>query len=282
MKKRVLVCLLSAGVVVVAIFAIEALCQENPGVKTRIRTGQSGHKFEKKVTKTIKGQYLLFLPEHYGKNGAKCPLILFLHGSGERGSNLSLVKKLGPPKVAPNQKGFPFIVLSPQCPAGKWWTDADIVQMVMTMLDDICDKYLVDRDRIYLTGLSMGGFGTWALAQQYPNRFAAIAPVCGGGNPYLAKRIKHIPVRIYHGAKDKNVPLHFAKQMAAVLKQIGGTVQLFVFPTRGHNVWTPTYSNGKLYEWFLQHRRTPTKSKTSKPAAGKKIKPAATPDKKNK
>jgi predicted peptidase len=222
---------------------------------TTVRTGQHGHQFDATVDCKLTGQYLLFLPEQYGRDDIDWPLIVFLHGSGERGRNLDRVRIHGPPKVAPKQPGFPFLVLSPQCPKGKWWQDVDVTLMVMSMIDEVVKAHDVDPDRIYLTGLSMGGFGTWSIAQQYPDRFAALAPVCGGGNPYLQNRLKDVPAWAFHGRQDKNVPLAFAQQMAGALKSAGGDVRLSVYPDLGHDVWTPTYDNPKLYEWFLEHRR---------------------------
>src|SRR6185312_8308672 len=121
-------------------------------------------------------KYLIYQPADYDKQD-KWPLLLFLHGAGERGDDLELVKKHGPPKLAAEGKDFPFIVVSPQCPKDRWWEPIELV----ALLDDIGSKYKVDADRIYVTGLSMGGFGTWRLAFYAPDRFAAIAPICGGG-----------------------------------------------------------------------------------------------------
>jgi predicted peptidase len=227
-----------------------------PAEKTLPRqTGQHGHTFRGKSETDLAGRYLLFIPEQYGQEDMSWPLIVFLHGSGERGNNLNAVKKLGVPKEAPGQPGFPFLVLSPQCPKDKWWSDVDITLTVMGMIDEVVENYDVDPGRIYLTGLSMGGFGTWDLAQKYPDKFAAIAPVCGWGNVYMQDRLKNVPAWVFHGAKDPNVPLGFAKQMAGALKSLGGDAQLSVYPGMGHNIWTVTYRNPKLYEWFLSHRR---------------------------
>ena len=228
--------------------------------------GLSFHHFTEETTQKNTGLYLLFLPEQYNHSkDTKWPLILFLHGSGERGTDLNLVKKHGPPHEATKQKNFPFIVLAPQCPSGKWWHDVDVMPAVMGMMEDVCSNYNVDHDRIYLTGLSMGGFGTWSIATQYPRRFAAIAPVCGGGNPYLADRLKKLPVRIYHGEKDKNVPHAMSQQMYNVLKQIKGNVELVTLKDMGHNVWSRVYSDPDFYQWLLRHRRkTATEDKAKK------------------
>src|SRR5699024_6921671 len=125
-------------------------------------------------------EYLLYLPQDYKETGYKrWPLVLFLHGAGERGNDLEAVKKNGLPKLVEEGRDFPFIIVSPQCPAGLWWSTDDL----NLLLNDLIQRYEVDIDRIYATGLSMGGFGTWEMAIRFPDRFAAIAPICGGGDP---------------------------------------------------------------------------------------------------
>ena len=213
--------------------------------------GQYEQKLEKQIT--VKLDYLLFLPEGYGQTEKKWPLILFLHGAGERGKNLAQVKLHGPPKMVEKQKDFPFILVSPQCPVEKWWPHK--VESLTTLLDEVISLYDVDTNRIYLTGLSMGGFGTWHLGCAYPERFAAIAPVCGGGQPYLAKRLKNVPVWAFHGAKDRIIPLKRSREMVDKIKKIGGNARLTVYPRAGHNAWTATYGNPELYKWFLSHKK---------------------------
>src|SRR5688572_30823837 len=168
------------------------------------RAGQSAAKLDKEVKLTVKADYLLFLPEAYGKDPAKkWPTILFLHGAGERGSDVNLVKVHGPPKIVEQKKDFPFIVISPQCPSGEWWDP----QTLIALLDEVSADHAVDPDRVYLTGLSMGGYGTWETAIRYPDRFAAIAPICGGGNKHRVRGIKHVPTWVFHGDKDGAVPV---------------------------------------------------------------------------
>jgi predicted peptidase len=257
MKKRVYICLLSAAGCV-AIFAAAKVCLSKPKPETQpkveIRTGQTAHKFSAKVDLAVHGNYLLFLPETYGKDKKRWPLILYLHGSGERGSDFNRLKKLGLPKKVEQDPKFPFIVLSPQCPAGRFWSDIDVTLMVIAMLGEVCKKYQVDKDRIYLTGLSMGGHGTWWLAQQFPNQWAAIAPICGWGNPYLAQRLKNIPAQVYHGGKDRNVPIGLAKMMVSTLESAGGQVEMVVYPNEGHVIWERAYADPKLYQWLLKHK----------------------------
>jgi predicted peptidase len=213
---------------------------------------QQPAKLDRKVTVNVTSNYLLFLPQAYGKDPAKkWPLILFLHGSGERGDDINKVKLFGLPKVLEQWKEFPFVVVSPQCPADQWWDPLTVV----TLLDEVREKYAVDPDRVYLTGMSMGGFGTWETAVAYPDRFAAIAPVCGSGNPYRLPALKNVPAWVFHGEKDPSIPVAAAVQMAKTLEALGGKVKLTVYPNVGHDAWTPTYSNRALYDWFLQQKR---------------------------
>lgn len=195
-------------------------------------------------------QYLLYLPKGYKKEKTEWPLILFLHGAGERGSDIELVKKHGPPKLV-EEKDFPFIIVSPQCPAEQWWD----VELLKELLDDVISKYQVDENRIYLTGLSMGGYGTWSLAAKYPEKFTAIAPICGGGDPKSTSSIKTIPAWVFHGAKDSVVPLARSEEMVESLRYAGGFVTFTVYPEAGHDSWTDTYNNKALYEWFLNFKK---------------------------
>ncbi|MCG3196717.1 MAG: hypothetical protein GHCLOJNM_01193 [bacterium] len=206
--------------------------------------------FEKEVK--VRLQYLLYLPEEYGKEpDKKWPLILFLHGMGERGDDLEKVKEHGPPKLIAEGKQFPFIVVSPQCPRTQFW----VTGQLFLLLDEITEKYAVDKARVYLTGLSMGGFGTWAAAAEQPERFAAIAPICGGGEPAMAWRLRRTPIWAFHGAKDETVPLERSQQMVDAVKKAGGNVEFTLYPEAQHDSWTETYNNPKLYEWFLSHSR---------------------------
>jgi predicted peptidase len=196
--------------------------------------------------------YLLYLPPGYDKQD-KWPLVLFLHGAGERGDNLDKVKMHGPPKLVDKGKEFPFIIVSPQCPNGHWWNN-ELVPLT-ALLDDIESKYKVDRDRVYCTGLSMGGFGTWALAAANPNRFAAIVPICGGGEPLLARALKNMPVWAFHGGKDPVVPVKRSQDLIDALKKVNPEAKLTIYPDALHDSWTATYDNPEVYDWLLAHKR---------------------------
>ncbi len=197
-------------------------------------------------------RYLLFLPEDYYQSPEiPRPLMLFLHGAGERGDDLSILTRHGIPKIVGKRKDFPFVVLSPQCPRTGYWRS----EPLKTLVDDAIGRLRVDDRRIYGTGISMGGFGIWRLAMDYPDLFAAIAPICGGGEPERACRIAHLPVWAFHGDADRIVPPEESGQMVEALKECGGNVRFTLYPGVGHDSWTETYGNEKLYEWFLQHER---------------------------
>lgn len=213
---------------------------------------QASCQLDKKVE--VKAGYLLYLPADYDQDKEKqWPMIFFLHGAGERGEDLDKVTVHGPPKLVKNGPNFPFIVLSPQCPEGRFWDNLTLI----TLLDDVVSKYRIDPNRIYLTGLSMGGYGTWSLATQYPERFAAIAPICGGG-PLILSLLNipnTLPIWVFHGAKDSVVPISESQRMVDILKAKGLDVKFTVYPDADHDSWTKTYDNPELYQWFLSHKR---------------------------
>jgi predicted peptidase len=197
--------------------------------------------------------YFIYLPEGYDQKQEAWPLMVFLHGAGERGHDLNKVKVHGPPKLVDQGKDLPFIIVSPQCPTDQWWPNK--IGHIMALIDETVEHYSVDESRIYLTGLSMGGYGTWAIASAHSERFAAIAPVCGGGLPYMARNLKDIPIWAFHGAKDPVVPLEQSQQMVDAVKWAGGNAKLTVYPEADHDSWTQTYDNAELYEWLLSHSK---------------------------
>ena len=213
-------------------------------------SAQVAKHFEAKVAMTVKLEYLLFLPQGYESAAKRWPLMLFLHGSGESGSDLAKVKIHGPPKIVESKPDFPFILVSPQSPRMGW-----DVETLNALLDDILQQYRVDPDRVYLTGLSMGGYGTWSLAAAHPERFAAIVPICGGGNPADAPKLASLPVWVFHGAKDPTVPLERSKEMVEAVKSAGGNPKFTIYPEAGHDSWTETYNNPELYQWLLEQKK---------------------------
>jgi predicted peptidase len=248
---------------ILAVLALVAAGQQLTAAAQNVKPDnvQTPQHYTGRVTREVKLDYLLFLPKGCEAQSAKkWPLILFLHGAGERGTNLWQVAVHGPPKIVREKPDFPFIVVSPQCPSGRLWSDEEL----LGLLDDVTAKYAVDPSRVYLTGLSMGGFGTWSLGLSKPERFAAIAPICGGGDalkvllaePKKAAAIRSLPVWAFHGAKDPVVKLEESQRMVDALQKAGcKEVQLTIYPEAQHDSWTETYSNPKFYEWLLQHQR---------------------------
>jgi endonuclease/exonuclease/phosphatase family metal-dependent hydrolase/predicted esterase len=212
---------------------------------------QQAHALNREVTRTHRGSYLLFLPPGYDAR-QRWPLILFLHGAGERGADLDRVRIHGPPKLVEQRPDeFPFIVVSPQVPADRIWS----VAWLDALLEEVGARYAVDPDRIYVTGLSMGGYGTWHLAFEFPHRFAAIAPISGGGTITGACTLRHLPVWVFHGALDEVVPPSRSEELVNRLRGCDGHVRYTRYEDAGHDAWTRTYEDPELYRWFLQHRR---------------------------
>lgn len=206
---------------------------------------------EKLVQET---QYLLYLPDSYKDDSSrKWPLVIFLHGSGESGDDLSKVKSHGPPKLAEAGRSFPFILVSPQAPPRTGWQ----VDVLKALLTDVKKKYRVDEDRVYMTGLSMGGFGTWNYAEKYPSDLAAIAPVCGGGDSGRAWTLRYMPVWCFHGAKDDVVLPAASITMIDAVRRYNkkAEVKFTLYPDANHNSWDAAYNNDSLYQWLLSKKR---------------------------
>lgn len=220
---------------------------------------QTAAVFEAQIVMPVRMRYLLHLPSAHGQDpDQRWPLILSLHGAGERGDDLDLLKRHGIPKLVDSRPDFPFVALSPQCPADCTWTSQ--VDLLLALLDGVVAELAVDPDRVYLTGFSLGGYGTWHLATLHPRRFAAIAPICGGGDwiygyPERVCALKGLPVWAFHGARDPLVPLSESSKMVEALQACGGNVRFTIYPDAEHDSWTRTYDDPTLYTWFLSHRR---------------------------
>jgi predicted peptidase len=200
-------------------------------------------------------RYLLALPEGYEEPGrAKegWPLLVFLHGLGECGEDLELLKRHGPPKLVEEGRNLPCIVASPQCEQPGWSALA-----VNALIDELCRELRVDESRIYLTGISMGGFGTWAAAIERPERLAAVVPICGGGDWIGARRLKDLPIWAFHGRLDPAVPLEKSEEMILSVKAAGGRPRLTIYDDLGHDCWTRAYDDPQLWEWLFVQRRPP-------------------------
>jgi predicted peptidase len=206
-------------------------------------------------TKQAALPYLLFTPEGYDPAGdERWPLVIFLHGAGERGDQLDKVKAHGPPKLAADGP-LPYLLVAPQCPAGEVW-DPDLIEALAEL---ISTGHAVDQDRVYLTGLSMGGYGTWDTIFKHPARWAAAAPICGGAGIRILSvdKIRQIPIRAYHGAKDTVVLPSESQKIVDRLKAAGADAELTIYPDAGHDSWTETYGNPDFWSWLLSQRRAP-------------------------
>lgn len=192
-------------------------------------------------------------PGHPGVEGSSPrPLVLFLHGAGERGTDLGRVKAHGIAKIVETGAPQPFVAVSPQCPPGTWWVE--ITDTLHALVDHVAAQRPVDPSRIYLTGLSMGGFGVWRMAAERPHRYAAAVPVCGGGDPRWAPRLATVPIWAFHGDADDVVPVEHSLQMVAALEAIGAPVRLTRYPDVAHDSWTRTFEDPELYRWLLAQR----------------------------
>jgi predicted peptidase len=200
-------------------------------------------------------KYVLFIPHDY-KGDKQYPLILFLHGSGETGTDGAKAAAVGlGPAIKKNEKAFEFIAIFPQSQKRTWKAESDDAKRALEILDEVKKEYKVDEKRIYLTGLSMGGFGTWSLAAKYPEKWAAIVPICGGGDPASAEKIKDLPCWCFHGDADKAVMVTQSQKMIEALKKAGGMPTYTEYPGVGHNSWDKAYATPELYEWLLKQRK---------------------------
>jgi len=213
------------------------------------------------IPRVVHLNYLIHVPQTAQQDPLnKQPLILYLHGAEERGDDIDQIKPVGLPDVVEREEDFPFITVSPQCPQDTWWVE--LTDALDALLVQVISKQPVDLNRIYLTGTGMGGFGTWYWASRYPDRFAAIAPVSGGGPPYhgFPEKVcvlKNVPVWAFHGEQDDTVPLEDAQTLVDTLKSCGGNVRFTIGPGSRHETWERTYANPDMYGWFLEHKRTP-------------------------
>jgi predicted peptidase len=206
--------------------------------------------FRKEIKTAIEINYIIKLPENQKE---QFPLLVFLHGSGERGSDLELVKKHSPFTYQSLMK-TDVAILAPQCPENTWWNTTAIYELIQS----ICKQYNIDKSRIYLTGLSMGGWGTWKLATEHPELFAAVAPVCGVTDTNIFRNIevlKNTPVHIFHGALDDIVSPNRSIDIYQKLRKVNPNCSLSIFPNDNHNSWDSAYSDPKFYEWLFAQKK---------------------------
>ena len=200
---------------------------------------------------------------------SKYPLVIFLHGSGERGNDNTVQLKWGVLNFATNEvmKNYKPIVIAPQCPNNQQWANfqnneltiapepSNSGKLVLELIEQLIKEQPVDPDRVYITGLSMGGFGTFDLLARKPNLFAAAVPICGGGDPASAEKFANIPMWVFHGAKDTSVPLELSENMVTALQKAGAHPGFTIYPDTGHFSWVAAYSDLQMLHWLFQQRR---------------------------
>lgn len=231
----------------------------------------SGNRYERETF-----TYLVLSPLNV-EEGKQYPLLLFLHGAGERGNNVEKLLPHLPTQMARKEwrERFPCYMVIPQCRNGEQWVDqpwsekesvpmaetpTDQMLMAMAVLDRSLETLPVDRSRVYLTGLSMGGFGAWELAMRRPDLFAAVAPVCGGGDETQAARLKNVPIWAAHGDADTVVWPVRSRTMVEAIRKAGGNVKYTEYPGVGHNSWTRFYGDPDgVLPWMFQQVRKPTR-----------------------
>jgi predicted peptidase len=215
----------------------------------------TGKGFIGRVYRSLGGdqaRYCVFVPRS-DDGKSPMPTILFLHGSGYvgRDGRKHLTGALAN-AIKLRENVFPCLTIFPQAQEGSWQAGSPDGRRAIAILDEVSRDYAVDPARVYLTGLSMGGEGTWSLAAAYPGRWAAIVPICGGGDPGIAPKIKHIPCWCFHGDADRP---DLSQTMIRALQQVGGRPLYHEYPGVGHNCWDLTYAMPELYEWLLGQRR---------------------------
>jgi len=200
--------------------------------------------------------------------GKTHPLVLFLHGSGERGDDNHAQLKHGviPILAGAAALGTPVFLIAPQCPRDRWWSEPapdrtrlddsgrpnELLDNVLALMADIQSKHPVDPKRLHVTGISMGGFGTWDLLGRCPGRFASAMPICGGGDPSRAAAFKDVPVWAFHGDADERVPVEATRRMIEALEKADGKPKVTYYPGVGHDAWTRTYDDPEVIRWLLE------------------------------
>ncbi len=223
------------------------------GADHGLPAGRSVHRLPLRGLVADHVNYLLYVPPAYSQGPAEdWPLIVFLHGSEQRGDDPWLLNDMALLAFADKAGDFPFVAVFPQCPANIRWPPGIVKQV----LDSVESMLRIDRDRVYLTGFSLGGLGTWQTAAAYPGTFAAIAPICGMSDLPDAPRLAGTPIWVFHGAQDVNVPVTESRKMIDALRKEGADARLTVYPDLAHDCWTMTYRDSRLYLWFLDHSRS--------------------------
>jgi predicted peptidase len=223
--------------------------------------------FTDKDGKTL--QYRLMKPDNYDPQ-KKYPLVLFLHGAGERGKDheKQLVHGVAEFAKAESRKKHPCFLIAPQCPSNSGWShfmtkkgapipegQAEPGRLAVELVESIQKEYSIDPSRLYITGLSMGGYGTWDIIARHPDMFAAAVPICGGGDPTKAEKIAKLPIWVFHGGKDPVVPPARSREMVEAIKKAGGDAKYTEYPDVGHDSWVKAYKDADMMAWLFEQKR---------------------------
>lgn len=196
--------------------------------------------------------YLLYLPQNYSDTQARFPLVIYLHGGSQRGQDLNKLKVYGPPQEVDKGRTFPFIIASPQCPDGKYWSTDNWFE---PLYEELLRTYRIDPKQVYLTGISMGGYGAWQTAVAYPNTFAAVVPLCGGcDDSTQVCRLNQVPIWTFHGTADDLVPISETERLVKRLAQCRGNVTFTRLEKEGHIIQY-LYEKREIYDWLLKQRQ---------------------------
>ncbi len=268
MKSIMMICGVAAGLAAVAMSSAVAEAPKPPEVAPEIAA-----RFEARVYSDASGEklgYRLMKPKNYDA-AKKYPLVLFLHGAGERGDNNVAQLKHGMKIFSSDemQAKNPCFLVVPQVPTNQKWSDVNWSEMknalpekpsrnmrlAMEVLDAMQKEFSIDAGRIYITGISMGGYGTWDAISRWPDRFAAAIPICGGGDENQAAKMTKLPIWCFHGDKDGAVPVARSRNMIAAIKAAGGEPKYTEYPGVGHNSWDNAYADAALYDWLFAQKR---------------------------
>ncbi len=249
-------------------------CMVSEKMTTANETDVARQRFEVRVFKTEHGSlpYRLLRPQDWDERRSY-PLVIFYHGAGERGDDnvKTLVHGMNDFASDDIMDKYPCFVVAPQCPEGVQWVDTpwsadahtmpekptEPMRLSLELITSLQSEFSIDENRLYVTGLSMGGFGAWDAVQRQTNRFAAAVPICGGGDPAFARKLSHLPVWAFHGAADTAVKPKRSRDMIAALKAAGGSPKYTEYPGVGHNAWAATYANREMYAWLFAQKKTP-------------------------
>lgn len=195
--------------------------------------------------------YRTYFPKDYSEEGDAYPLLYFMHGSGERGTDLDRLETATLPQFIKKGLELPFVTVCPQCE--EMWN----TRSLDLLLDEVIEKYNIDPSRVYLSGNSMGGLGTWMLANVAADRVAAIAPICPPSTRINPENFKGLPIWCFHGAMDSEVPIGESVKMIRQLRKAGCDVKFTVYADADHDTWTPAYHDPELMSWLLSHHKQP-------------------------